>query len=78
MTVLYAAVGAILGLIIMGPLGILFGLALGLIFGVASAAENKAIKLEQKIQELEFKFNDEVAGLKTTIKELEGKQKDHF
>ena len=78
MTVLYVVVGGILGLYIFGPVGIIFGIALGVVFGMASAAENKAVKLEQKIQELEFKFNDEVVGLKATIEELEGKQKDQL
>ncbi|RNF41227.1 DUF456 domain-containing protein [Planococcus salinus] len=76
MTVLYVAVGGILGLIFLGPLGVFFGVALGLIFGVANAAENKAIKLESRMQKMEFKFNDEIVSLKETIKELEKNQKE--
>lgn len=74
MLLLYISIGGILGLLILGPIGMLFGIALGLAFSIAQSAEKRTIELESKIQQLEFKHNDDLIHLKTLIKNLEEKQ----
>lgn len=69
MIVIYIIVGGILGFVVFGPPGALFGIGLGIAFGVSQAAEKKTRDLENKVQLLEAKLNNEIMVRKTVVKE---------
>ena len=78
MILLYISVGAILGFILLGPLGMIAGIALALVFGVAVAAERKANDLEGRIKAMETDFSSSIADLRTTLKELEQGRNNNY
>lgn len=70
MIVLYALIGGVVGFILYAELGLLIGITTGCIFSIGQSLEKKYSGLEQDLQKMDVKLNNEIVARKQAVESL--------